>query len=123
MPPLSRPVSEAANGRKFRLFKRYYIRIFFVSNSFTSFAIYLVAYGVVGMVIGALTGLWASLVTGYDSKRILKDAFLGWIGLVAGFFGCARWPRKASVVAIVVAVLLPALHEGYRFARARGGDV
>jgi hypothetical protein len=101
------------------LLKRYYIRVSFVSNSPILFAIYLVVYGVVGMVIGALTGLLASLVTGYGSKWILKDGFLGWIGLVAGFFGCTPWPRYAVVVAIVVAVLLPALHEVDRFARAR----
>jgi hypothetical protein len=64
--------------------KRYYIRVLFVSNSLVIFAIYLAVYGVVGMVIGALTGLLVSLVTGFGSKSILKDAFLGWIGLVAG---------------------------------------
>jgi uncharacterized membrane protein YeaQ/YmgE (transglycosylase-associated protein family) len=82
-------------------------------------AVYVVVYSLVGMVIGALTGLLASLVTGYDSKRILKDAFLGWIGLVAGFFGCTHWPRFAIGVAIATAVLLPALLEAYRFTRAR----
>jgi uncharacterized membrane protein YeaQ/YmgE (transglycosylase-associated protein family) len=97
--------------------------VYRVSNSFILFAIYLVVYGVVGMVIGALTGLWASLITGYDSKRILKDAFLGWIGLEAGFFGCRSWPRYAIAVAIGTAVLLPALHEVYRFTRAREGDL
>jgi hypothetical protein len=101
------------------LLKRYYVPVSFVSNSPIVFAIYLVVYGVVGMGIGALTGLLASLVAGYGSKRILQDAFLGWTGLVAGFFGCAPWPRYAVVVAIVTAVLLPVLHEVYRFMRAR----
>jgi hypothetical protein len=93
--------------------------VFHVSNSFIIFAIYTAVYSVVGMVIGALTGLLASLVTGYGSKSILEDAYLGAIGLVGGFIGCIStpWPRKASVVAIVTAVLLPALHEVYRFSR------
>jgi hypothetical protein len=89
-----------------------------VSNSLV-IAIYLAVSGVVGMVIGTLTGLLASLVTGFGWKSILKDAFLGWIGLVAGFFGCTPWPRYAIAVAIATAVLLPALHEVYRFTRAR----
>jgi hypothetical protein len=90
--------------------KRYYIRVV-VSNSLVTFAIYLAVYGVVGMVIGALTGLLASLVTGFAWKSILKDAFLGWIGLAAGFFGCISkpWPRYAIAVAVATAVLLPAL--------------
>jgi hypothetical protein len=93
--------------------------VYFVSNSFIIFAIYTAMYSVVGMVIGALTGLLASLETGYGSKSILKDAYLGAIGLVGGFIGCIStpWPRKAFVVAIVTAVLLPALHEVYRFTR------
>jgi hypothetical protein len=90
-----------------------------VTNSPTIFAIYLGVFAVVGMGIGALVGSLASLVAGYGSKWILKDAFLGAIGLVAGFFGCTPWPRNAVVVAIVIAVLLPVLNEVYRFNQAR----
>jgi hypothetical protein len=94
--------------------------VFYVSNSFIVFAMYTAMYSVLGMVIGALVGLLASLVTGFGSKAILKDAYLGAIGLVGGFIGCMStpWPRKAFIVAIATAVLLPALHEGYRFTRA-----
>ncbi len=57
----------------------------------------------------------------YGSKWLLKNAFLGSIGLFAVFIGCAHTPcqRKAATAGIAIAVLLAALHEAYRFTRAR----
>jgi hypothetical protein len=118
------------------LFWREYIRVFAVSPSV--FVIYLVVYTIAGMAIGVLTGWLASLVTKSGPKRILKDAFLGSIGFLAGFIGCLFVPtvveklssggtvttamsryQHPELVAITIAVLLPVLHEVYRFTRAR----
>jgi len=94
------------------------------------------------MVIGALTGWLFSLATKRALQGILKDAFLGALGFLAGFIGCilVPWPRNTVVehlsgggtvsttmdryqpperVAVVVAVLLPLLNELYRLRRAR----
>ncbi len=99
-------------------------------------ALYLAVYAVVGMAIGAITGWLVSLLTRGDRRRLLKDALLGSFGYVAGFIGCIfmPWPRNTisykldggtSVtstmntyqhperVAIVIAVLLPLVHELY----------
>jgi uncharacterized membrane protein YeaQ/YmgE (transglycosylase-associated protein family) len=118
---------------------RYYVRVFPVSPVVV--AVFLVVYSLVGMAIGALTGWLASLVTKSGPKWILNDALLGSIGFLAAFIGCMfiPWPSNTVVeqlegggtvattmsryqhperVAIVMAVLLPLLHEVYRFARA-----
>jgi hypothetical protein len=106
------------------------------------FVIYFAVYTVAGMAIGALTGWLASLVTKSGPKWILKDALLGSIAFLVGFIGCMfiPWPSNRVVehlegggtvastmsryqhpewVAIVMAVLLPLLHEVYRFTQAR----
>lgn len=102
----------------------------------------LVVYVVAGMAIGALTGWLASLTTKCGPKGIFKDVFLGLFGYFAGFIGCIvmPWPTNTIVenlpgggsfsstsnryqhperVAIVMAILLPLLHELYRLKRAR----
>ena len=99
---------------------------------------FLVVYALAGMAIGALTGWITSLMTRCTRQGILKDAFLGLFGFLAGFVGCIfmPWPRNTisysldgggvatstmntyqhpERVAIVVAVLLPVLHELYRW--------
>ena len=115
--------------------KRYHIRVFPV------LIIALILYAIAGMAIGALTGWLTSLIRRSRPRRVLKDAFLGSFGFLAGFFGCVfmPWPENTVVeqlkgggsvtttmntyqhperVAIVVAVLLPLLHELYWFKRA-----
>ena len=95
-----------------------------------------------GMAIGALSGWFVSLATKCGLQGIIKDAFLGSFGFLVGLLGCESmpWPRNTVVeqvegggtvattlnryqhpyrVAVVVAVLLPLLHELYRLKRAR----
>lgn len=102
----------------------------------------LVLYAIGGMVIGALSGWLASLITKCGQKAVVRDGFLGSLGFFVGFIGCALipWPSNTVVerlkgggtvattmsryqhperVAIVMAVLLPLLHELYRFKCAR----
>jgi hypothetical protein len=78
------------------------------------------------------------MITRHGTHEILKDAFLGSFGYIVGFIGCIfmPWPRNTVVgpldgggtvsttmniyqhptrVAIVVAIILPRLHELYRF--------
>ena len=108
----------------------------------TLVVIRLVLYAIAGMAIGALSGWLVSLITKCGPKGALRDAFLGSFGFLAGLIGCifVPWPTNTVVeqlegggsvattmntyqhperVAIVVAVLLPLLHEVYRFRRAR----
>ena len=103
---------------------------------------YLIVYALAGMALGALSGWLASLITKCGRQGIVKDVFLGSFGYLAGFIGCIfmPWPRNTVVeqlegggsvattmntyqhperVAIVMAVLLPLLHELYRFKRTR----
>ena len=104
--------------------------------------IYLVVYAVAGMAIGALSGWLRSLVMKCGPQGLWKDTFLGSFGFLAGFTGCIYmpWPSNTVVeqlegggsvattmnsyqhperVAVVMAVLLPLLHEPYRFKRNR----
>ena len=104
--------------------------------------IYMVLYVVAGMAIGALSGWLISLITKCGSKGVFRDMFLGSFGFLAGSIGCTfmPWPTNTIVehlegggtvastmpryqhperIAIVMAVLLPLLHELYRFKRAR----
>jgi hypothetical protein len=103
-------------------------------------AFYLAAYAVVGMAIGAITAWLVFLLTRAGRPRLLKDALLGSFGSLAGFIGCISmpWPRNTVVtqldgggsvattmntyqhperVAIVIAIVLPLLHELYRWRR------
>jgi uncharacterized membrane protein YeaQ/YmgE (transglycosylase-associated protein family) len=91
-----------------------------------------------GMAIGALTGYLASLVMKCEQRKLLKDAFLGSLGFLVGFYACVFLPWHQNTisyyleggtkvtstmniyqhperVAVVVAVLLPLLYELYRF--------
>ena len=120
--------------------QRYYIRVFPVFPILV--AIYLVAYALAGMAIGALSGWLASVITKCGPNGVVRDTFLGSFGFLAGFIGCifVPWRRNTVVeqlsgggsvvttmnryqhperIAIIMAVLLPLLHELYRFKRAR----
>jgi uncharacterized membrane protein YeaQ/YmgE (transglycosylase-associated protein family) len=102
----------------------------------------LVLSAIAGMAIGVLSGWLTSLITKRGSKGTLWNIFLGSLGFLAGLIGCMLipWPTNTVVenlqgggtvattmpryqhperVAIVLAVLLPLLHELYRFKRAR----
>jgi uncharacterized membrane protein YeaQ/YmgE (transglycosylase-associated protein family) len=106
------------------------------------FVMYFVVYAVAGMAIGALSGWLASLITKCGPKGVVRDAFLGSLGFLVGFIACVSipWPRNTVVeqlgggmsvgttmdryqhperVAVVMAVLLPLLHELYRLKRTR----
>jgi hypothetical protein len=104
--------------------------------------IILLAYAMFGMAIGALSGWLTSLITKCGPQGVWKDVFFGSFGYLAGLFGCLLlpWPQNTisehldgggtmtstmnryqhpERVAIVIAVLLPLLHELYRFKRKR----
>ena len=114
--------------------------MFAVPVTFVIFALVLCATA--GMVIGALSGWLTSLVTKCGPKGVFRNIFLGSLGSLVAFIGCifVPWPSNTFVeplesggtvattmaryqhperVAFVVAVLLPFLHEMYRFKRAR----
>jgi len=103
---------------------------------------WLVLCAIAGMAIGVLSGWLTSLITKCGPKGVFRNIFLGSLGFLAGFIGCMLipWPSNTVVehlegggtvattmsryqhperVAIVMAVLLPLLHEVYRFKRAR----
>jgi hypothetical protein len=107
--------------------------------------LYLALYAIAGMAIGALSGWVISLITKCGPKGIVWDIFLGSFGFLAGFIGCIfmPWPTNTVVehldggvtesstmsryqhperVAIVMAVLLPLLHELYRLKRVQPPD-
>lgn len=104
-------------------------------------ALYLVAYAIVGMTIGVITGWLVSLLTRSGRRKLLNDAILGTLGYLAGFFACifVHWPRNTITyrlegdtqvsstmntyqhperVAIVTAIVLPLLYELYRLRKA-----
>jgi uncharacterized membrane protein YeaQ/YmgE (transglycosylase-associated protein family) len=101
-------------------------------------AIFWVVYALCGMAIGALAGWAVSLVTKSGRGGIFRDALLGTFGYLAGFIGSiiVPWPKNTiryqleggtevvstmntyqhpERVAIALAVLLPVLHELYRW--------
>ena len=103
--------------------------------------IYLIAYGLAGMALGAFSGWLTTLVTKCDARELIKDALLGSLGYLAGLIGCALtpWPTNTvsyfhhgtlietstmnryqhpHAVGIFAAILLPLVHELYRFRRA-----
>jgi hypothetical protein len=110
----------------------------------TLVVVFLIAYAVAGMWIGALSGWLGMWIIKGDSQGLEKDAYLGGFGFLAGFIGCAYmpWPKNTVVevlkggitttttmnryqhparVAVVMAVLLPLLHGVYRYKRTRTG--
>ena len=97
-------------------------------------ALYLAAYALAGMAVGAITGWLVSLRIKGGRQRLLKDALLGSFGYLAGFFVriFMPWPQNTVVtrlegggsvattmsryqhperLAIVIAVLFPLLYE------------
>jgi hypothetical protein len=118
--------------------KRYNIAVFPVGPFVV--AIYLAAYALAGMAIGALSGWLFSLGAKCGRQGIVRDAFLGSFGFLAGFFACIFMPFPRNTIveslpgggtvattmhtyqhperaAVAVAVLLPLLHELYRLKR------
>lgn len=112
-----------------------------IPNSPIFVIINLILYAIAGVAIGALIGLLASLVTKSGLQGIWKNALLGSFGFLAGFTACVYMPWHENTVterldggvtvttttamyqhpfrvAIVVSVLLPLLHELYRFKQA-----
>jgi membrane associated rhomboid family serine protease len=108
--------------------------------STTIVVMYCIGLAVVGAAIGAFIGLIAPVVSKPGPTWILKDAFLGASGMLAGWFGCVLMSSRRITTsyaleggrivvtstmkhpegaAVVVAVLLPIVHELYRFRRAR----
>jgi uncharacterized membrane protein YeaQ/YmgE (transglycosylase-associated protein family) len=105
-------------------------------------ALYLAAYALAGMGIGAITGWLVSLLTKRGREGLLKDALLGSFGYLAGFFVCIfmPWPQNTVVsqiegggsvattlsryqhpelVAIVIAVFFPLLYELSRWKKRK----
>jgi hypothetical protein len=104
--------------------------------------IMLMLFAIIGAAVGALSGKLGSLITKCGPQGVSKDALLGSLGFLAGFFGSVfmPFPRNTIVqrlpgggtvetsmnsyqhpgrVAFVVAFLLPLLYELYRFKRTR----
>ena len=106
----------------------------------------LVLCAIGGMAIGALSGWLISLITKCGTRGIGRDALLGSVGFLVGFIGTIYMPWHQNTiterfgggstvtttvtttmntyqhperVAVVIAVLLPLLHELYRFWRTR----
>jgi len=107
-------------------------------------ALYLAAYAIVGMTIGAITGWAVSLLAKGARRKVLTDAFLGAFGYLAAWHASIfmPWPRNTITyrveggtqvsstmnryqhperVAIIVAVILPLLYELYRRTRRAQG--
>jgi uncharacterized membrane protein YeaQ/YmgE (transglycosylase-associated protein family) len=58
-----------------------------------------VFYAIIGTAIGAVAGWLTSLITRSGSLGVVKDAFLGTFGFLAGFVGCLLlpWPENTVV--------------------------
>ena len=102
---------------------------------------YVIFYVIVGLAAGLFVGLFASLASETEIRSLVKDGLLGSFGSLAGLMGTilTPWPRTTVTyrasgaietittngyhhperVAVVVAFLLPLLHELYRFKRSR----
>jgi hypothetical protein len=119
----------------------YHSRVFPVSPIVV--VIGLLIYAAAGAAIGAFTGWLVSPITKSGPRGISKDAPLGSFGFLAGFIGSIfmPWPRNTTSytldggtsvistmntyqhperVAVALAILLPLVHELYRFKRVRG---
>jgi hypothetical protein len=122
-----------------RRWKRYNLRVFPVP--FAVAIVGLILLAIIGLAIGALSGWLASSIAKCGPNGVLRDAFLGSFGFLAGYIGCIfmPWPRNTVMeqlegggsvattvsryqhparVAVAMAILLPLLHEFYRFKRA-----
>jgi H+/Cl- antiporter ClcA len=58
----------------------------------------LLAYAVAGMAIGAFSGWLASLITKCRPRLVLRGAFLGSFGFLAGFIGCIFMPWPTNTI-------------------------
>lgn len=81
---------------------------------------------IIGLAIGALSGFLVSIILKLRVQRIAADAFLGLIGFVVTLIGCDESNTTARsqhpfVVAGIIAVIPPALHQLFRVWRARTG--
>jgi uncharacterized membrane protein YeaQ/YmgE (transglycosylase-associated protein family) len=108
----------------------------------TIVVVFVVVYAVAGLWIGGLSGWLGRRIMKGDSRGFEVDAFLGAFGFLAAYIGCAYmpWPENTVVeslkgggyvtttmnryqhpsrVAVVMAVLLPLLHEIYRYKLTR----
>jgi hypothetical protein len=105
--------------------------------------VYLVAYALSGLGIGALTGWLVALIERSRPAAVLKDGLLGSMGFLSGFFVAVLMPWHRNTityrldggttvtstmnsyqhperVAIVVAILLPLLSELHRRRKPNG---
>ena len=103
---------------------------------------FLIAYVVVGMVIGGLSGWLTCLLTRIGSRRVFRDALIGAFGILSGLLVCIYLPwyqntisyrlsggvqvtstadtyQHPEPVAVLVAAILPMLYELNRFRRER----
>jgi uncharacterized membrane protein YeaQ/YmgE (transglycosylase-associated protein family) len=104
--------------------------------------IFLSLYALAGMAIGSLSGWLTSVLTKSGAQGLFRDALLGSLGFLGGFIGCFYFPWHQSTIsyqlkggtqvtstanfyqhperiAVVIAVVLPFLHELNRFREAR----
>jgi hypothetical protein len=109
--------------------------------SWTAVVLSLALYAAIGMALGALIGFSVSFLLRLNFRGILEDAFLGSFGFLLGFIGAAfmPWHRNTITynldntvvtstmntyqhpgrVGFAVAIILPLLHELYRFGRSK----
>jgi H+/Cl- antiporter ClcA len=101
-----------------------------------------VVIAVLGGIIGILAGILFSLILKTGVQRVVNDAFIGAIGSVVTVIGCSivPWPRNTTseplapglkvettmnrfqhpyIAAIIIAIMLPALHQWIRARRVR----
>jgi hypothetical protein len=102
----------------------------------------LIVYAVAGLSIGAVVGCLSFLILKSKPLKIFKDACLGSLGFVLGFYGCVFMPWHRNTISyrlaggtevtstadiyqhpdrigIIFAILLPLLYELYRWNRLR----
>jgi uncharacterized membrane protein YeaQ/YmgE (transglycosylase-associated protein family) len=107
---------------------------------------YVVAYALAGMAIGAITGWVVSRMTKGRRPGLVKDALLGSFGYVGGIISCALmpWPVNTVVeqlsgggsvvttmsryqhpqrVAVALAILFPLLLEVYKWKKHKSAPL
>jgi hypothetical protein len=70
--------------------------VLFTSPIFTILGLIVCLLG--GAAIGAITGWLASLVFKCEQRKILKDACLGSLGFLVGFFACVFLPWHENTI-------------------------
>jgi hypothetical protein len=109
-------------------------------------ALYLCAFAIAGMVIGAVVGYLAYRIIAVNQLRLLKDALLGAFGYLGGLIGCAfmPWPENTVIenlegggtvsttmgryqhphgVAVILAILFPLIYQVYRWRKSKAAFV